>query len=125
MPSQKIVVLNDDQLFLQVVQRLFMRAGYEAVTGHVGPDGHDLICHEQPDLVVLDMQRYHPEEGWQQLRSLRADPATASLPVLMYSSDVHLLRKRAEQLHEAQVAILELPFTPDELLHKIKSVLGA
>ncbi len=123
MPTQKIVVLNDDALFLQVVQRLLIQAGYQVVTGIMGADGQALIRQEQPALAVLDVQRYHPEDGWKQLRLLRDDPATASLPVLMYSSDAHLLRQRAEQLDAAHVTLLELPFTPDDLLRNVATIL--
>jgi CheY-like chemotaxis protein len=123
MAPQKIAVLNDDRTFLQVLKRLLTHAGYTVVIGEIGSTGQQLIRQEQPDLVVVDMQRHQPATGWKYLRALRRDPATTTLPVLVCSSDARLLREQAERLRRAHFEILPLPFTPTELLQKVTHIL--
>jgi CheY-like chemotaxis protein len=125
MASHKIVVLNDDPTFLGVMQRLLRHGGYTVVTGRIGSSGQRLIRQEQPHLVVVDMQRHYPATGWQYLRALRRDPDTATLPVLVFSSDALLLREQARRLDRAHFEVLPLPFTPAELLQKVTSMLAA
>jgi CheY-like chemotaxis protein len=125
MAPQKIALLNDDPTFLQVMRRLLINAGYTVVTGRIGKSGQLLIRREKPDLVLADMQRRHPAVGWRHLRNLRRDPTTATLPVLVFSSDALLLREQARRLRRAHFEVLPLPFTPAELLQKVSLILKA
>ncbi len=58
------------------------------------------------------------------LDRLQADPATRAIPALMISVHVHALRGMVRRLAARGYAVLEKPFTADELLAAIARVIG-
>src|SRR3984893_6757616 len=85
----RILVVDDepDQRFL--LRRIFERAGHEVSDARDGAAALKAVRESVPDLVVTDMMM--PVMGGMELvRCLRADSATAHIPVLAASGDVHL-----------------------------------
>jgi CheY-like chemotaxis protein len=76
------VLLVDDaaevRLLLQVLLEL---DGFTVTTAEDGPAGLAAVAADRPDVVLLDVQ-LPGMDGTQVLRALRADPATAALPVV-------------------------------------------
>lgn len=116
MARPRIVVVNDDALFLLLMQEILEEEGYKAIIQHEGKGAYELIKREMPALVVLDIRLEHPDAGWQVLEQVRLDPHTADVPVLVCSADSRFLRGKARQLRERGCEILEKPFRYDELL---------
>jgi CheY-like chemotaxis protein len=76
------VLLVDDaaevRLLLQVLLEL---DGFTVTTAEDGPAGLAAVVADRPDVVLLDVQ-LPGMDGTQVLSALRADPETASLPVV-------------------------------------------
>jgi CheY-like chemotaxis protein len=77
------VLLIEDSKFLRIAnQHILVKAGYNVVSGG---DGHEALhlagqCH--PDVILLDMML--PKlSGLEVLRTLKQDPATAHIPVII------------------------------------------
>jgi twitching motility two-component system response regulator PilH len=83
--SHLVLVIDDDEIERALLQRCLESAGYRVFTAADGESGVDLVREHQPDLVVLDivMPRLN---GYQTCRRLRAEPSTASIPVLVLTS---------------------------------------
>jgi len=76
-----------DQRFL--LRRIFERAGHEVTDAPDGAAALRMVGESAPDLVLTDMMM--PVMGGAELiRFLRAEPATARIPVLAVSGDSHL-----------------------------------
>lgn len=88
-----------------------MRAGYEVISAADGEEGLRLALEHKPDLVVLDLML--PKlPGLEVLRKLRADPATAPMPVVIVSSlpqtnDQKLLDEGATSYFEKNRLLLD------------------
>jgi CheY-like chemotaxis protein len=85
----RILVVDDepDQRFL--LRRIFERAGHEVSDAGNGAAALKAVRGSALDLVVTDMMM--PVMGGAELiRSLRADSATAQIPILAASGDIHL-----------------------------------
>jgi DNA-binding response OmpR family regulator len=78
-----ILVVDDDADIRQLVAELLRLSGYEAATASSGVEAlAKLGAGEVPSLVLLDVQM--PElDGWDTLRAIRSEAATASLPVVL------------------------------------------
>ncbi len=67
---RKILVIDDDQSFLEALKQAFLSDEYELMTAHCGRDGLQQALAFHPDLVILDVMM--PEmDGWEVCRRLR------------------------------------------------------
>jgi two-component system phosphate regulon response regulator PhoB len=81
----RIVVIEDEDAIRDVVAYNLERAGFAVTTASNGRDGLRLVRDLTPELVLLDLML--PEvDGIEVCRSLRADPATAAIPVIMLTA---------------------------------------
>ena len=113
-----ILVADDDPHIRQVVRFAVEKAGFDVVEAEDGAQALARIAEEEPDLVVLDVMM--PEmDGTEVCRRLRSD---SDVPVVFLSS-------RDEEID--RILGLELggddyvtkPFSPRELMARIKAVL--
>jgi len=83
----------------------------------------ELALVERPDLILLDLMM-PGMDGWEVYRRLRADPRLMQIPVVVLTAKAQSI-DRALGLHIAKVDdYITKPFAPDELLGRIRSVLG-
>ena len=119
MPS--VVVVEDEPAILELLRINLVDAGYEVREAADAETASALLKEELPDLVLLDWM-LPGQSGLAFARSLRADPRTKELPVIMVTA-------RADEAD--RVAGLEAwvddyvtkPFSPRELRARIKAVL--
>jgi CheY-like chemotaxis protein len=78
------------------------------------------LAQVRPDVAVLDLRGVGDAGGLDVLERIRADPRVATMPVLVCSADIELLRARAAELAALPgVASLEKPFRIDALIGAI------
>jgi DNA-binding response OmpR family regulator len=117
-PSRRVLVVDDEPMVVEVVERYLQREGFEVATAGDGAEALALSRSWAPDLVVLDLML--PElDGLEVCRILQKE---SSVPIIM-------LTARGEETD--RVVGLELgaddyivkPFSPRELVARIKAVL--
>jgi CheY-like chemotaxis protein len=79
-----VVVIDDDRRSIDLLTVYAEAAGLRVVSAHDGRRGVELVKALQPAIVVLDIL-LPGLDGWQVLESLKADPATAAIPVVVVS----------------------------------------
>ena len=122
----KSILLVEDSRFLRLAsERVLVRAGYDVVSTGDGEEALKMVRQRLPDLILLDMLL--PKIGGPEiLRTLKGDPATAGVPVIVLSS---LPQKNAEKLiQEGATAYfekskLELDKNSSALLHVVEVAL--
>jgi chemosensory pili system protein ChpA (sensor histidine kinase/response regulator) len=118
------ILLVEDSKFLRIAtERALTKAGYQVVCAGDGEEAVAQATAKLPNLVILDMLL--PKlSGPEVLQKLKANPATAHIPILVLSS---LSRKNEDKLiKEGAAAFLEkgpLLENPSLLLNAIKSAL--
>ncbi len=116
-----ILVIEDEIDIADLIALHLKRDGFTHLLAHDGISGLALAKTERPDLILLDLM-LPGMDGVRVFKELRREPRTLRTPVIM-------LTARAQT--EDRVAGLELgaddyitkPFSPKELLLRIKSVL--
>lgn len=80
------VVLAEDDPDIQLVARLALRrAGFTVTVANNGQEALDAVRRQAPDVVLLDWMM--PElDGPEACRQLKADPATAAIPVIFLTA---------------------------------------
>jgi DNA-binding response OmpR family regulator len=81
----RVVLVEDDADYAEIYKLRLEQDGYQVRVARDGEAALELIRATWPDLVYLDI-RLPKLDGLEVLRSLRADPATATLPVIVLSN---------------------------------------
>lgn len=77
----KILIVEDNEENRDALSRRLQRRGFEVVMAFDGKLGVAAAKTESPDLILMDMNM--PEvDGWEATRQVKADPATAHIPVI-------------------------------------------
>lgn len=86
MPNkERVLLIDDDSVTLKLAAHVFEKAGYEVHTASHGSEGLHKIETVQPALVILDVMM--PDmSGLDVCARLRANPATAWLPIILLSA---------------------------------------
>ncbi len=81
MAGETVLVVEDNEKNLKLVRDLLRLRGYQVLEGRTAEQGLRLAAECQPSLVLMDIQL--PDlDGASALQRLRADPATARIPVV-------------------------------------------
>jgi two-component system OmpR family response regulator len=120
--TKRILIVDDDVELRELLRGYLGGNGFDvAVAGDAAALRRQLAAGAMPDLLILDLM-LPGEDGLALCRALRADPATAALPILM-------LTARGEDtdriigLEMGADDYLPKPFNPRELLARIRSIL--
>ncbi len=89
---------------------------------HDGEEGLARVRASTPDVILMDV-RMPKMDGWATCRALKADPATASIPILMMSGLHRNAPDRARGLDSGADAYLCKPFEADELVAQVRVLL--
>jgi len=121
--GRRILIIDDEDDIREVAQiSLEALGGWEVTTATCGADGLAKAVAERPDAILLDVMM--PDmDGPTTFRSLRADPATESIPVVLLTAKVRAADRQV--LHDLGVdAVLAKPFDPVTLSDEIAAALG-
>ncbi|MBI5365498.1 MAG: response regulator, partial [Planctomycetes bacterium] len=122
----RVLVIDDDPSVHDLMSRLLAKDGFTVVPALSGPEGLRLARECRPVAVTLDVLM--PEmDGWAVLAAFKADPALASIPIVMVTMEQNralgfalgvsdFLTKPVDR--EQLVAILQRyhPTTPSRIL---------
>jgi two-component system cell cycle response regulator len=83
--SRRVLVVDDDPRLLHIVAMYLGIEGYDVIIAPDGQAGLAEVAKQRPDLIILDIMM-PGMDGIETCRRIRADPATAEIPVLMFSA---------------------------------------
>ena len=117
----KVLIIDDDGDTRELVQMALSLARMEPSTASSGKEGIAKAAREQPDAILLDVMMPFMD-GPATLRALRADPQTASIPVMFLTASAMIAEvERLESLDV--VGVLPKPFDPATLGLKVRAAL--
>ena len=120
--KQRILVVDDEPEAVELVEFNLKQAGYAVSTAADGAEALKKARTQTPDLIVLDVML--PEmDGFEICKVLRLDPATAKVPIIMLTAKAAEI-DRVLGLELGADDYLTKPFSPRELLLRIKKILS-
>jgi class 3 adenylate cyclase len=117
----KILVVDDTPANVKLLSDLLTYKGYEVVTAASGAEALEKVEAWQPDLVLLDILM-PGMNGYEVCRTIRKDPATEILPVVMVTS-LDPAEERINGLEAGADDFLAKPVDEQELLVRVRSLL--
>lgn len=118
----KTILIADDEDSLRLLIRTTLEAPETVLLeASDGVAALDLARSARPDLIVLDWMM-PGKSGLEVAQEVRADPATAGIPILMLTA-MGQEKDRQQGLAAGVQAYLVKPFSPLELLDRVQEVL--
>jgi len=119
--KEKILIVEDEKDIVKMLEYNLKKEGFKTLVAHDGEDAIDAANTKFPDLILLDLM-LPGLDGFEVCKTLKAERKTASVPIIMLT---------AKSQESDKVVGLELgaddyvtkPFSPRELIARIKAVL--
>ena len=120
----RIAVVEDDSMMQKVFRAMFEAQDCELRIWGDGASALRELADEKPDLVILDVNL--PDmTGHDVCRSLKSDPKTSSIPILMLTGEARELQNRVQALELGADDYLFKPISPRILVARVTSILRA
>lgn len=117
----KILIVDDEPAIREMIGFTLGLGGFEYVEAGDAAEAREMIADEAPDLVLLDWM-LPGESGYELARKLKKDVSTRELPIIMLTARGEELDK-VRGLDAGSDDYVTKPFSPRELLSRIKAVL--
>jgi DNA-binding response OmpR family regulator len=114
-----VLIVEDEANIARIVQHNLERAGFATDIAADGEAALERARAGGADLVILDLL-LPGIDGWAVAERLKADPATASIPILMLS----IVADRERGLAVGAADYMTKPFTMSDLVERVKSLLA-
>ena len=120
--GKHVLLIEDEPNIIQAISFILARDGWHVSNHADGADALAVIGRLKPDMVILDLM-LPGRSGYEILADLRADQATAGLPVLMLTAKGQSRdRDEAERLGASR--FMTKPFANRDILAAVREMAG-
>jgi len=116
-----ILIVEDNDKNMKLVRDVLQAKGYATIEAGTGEDGVRLAAEHTPDLVLMDIH-LPGISGIEALSRLRADAATAAIPVAAVTASV-MQQDRAMIMDAGFDAYVSKPISLREFLDTVRTLL--
>ncbi|MEZ4670938.1 MAG: response regulator [Anaerolineae bacterium] len=114
-----VLLIEDDPGIANSMEQILNLAGYTTTLALEGVAGIEAAQTHKPDLILCDLMM-PMLSGYEVLKSLRADPTTSTIPIIIVSA----LTDRIQQRRGMELGAddyLTKPFDPEELISAVQT----
>lgn len=120
---RRLLIVDDERKNRQLIEVMLGEEGYQLSTASCGEDALAMIAISAPDLVLLDVMM-PGMDGYQVAARIKADPATAHIPVVILTA-LGDRNSKAHGLSAGAVHYLTKPVNRAELSACVRGLLRA
>jgi twitching motility two-component system response regulator PilH len=122
-PGTRILIIDDSPTVIFAFKKILQNNGLVLLEALDAEKGIVLAREQKPDLIFLDIV-LPGMNGFAALRTMRRDPSTQAIPIIMISSN----EQATEQFFGSKIGaddFLKKPFTRNEVYHHMANLLDA
>lgn len=119
--NARVLVIDDDEMFLRVVTRLLSSVGYDVFQGATGAEGLRAAAEHRPDVILLDVA-LPDANGIRLCPEIKQLPGLADCFVVLISGQFTESDNQAEGLEIGADGYLLKPVPPRELLARVQTM---
>ncbi|MEH2231833.1 MAG: CHASE2 domain-containing protein [Nostoc sp.] len=120
--APQILIVDDDRIHCSMLTNLLQEIGCRTLEATDGKHGLQVAIEHNPDVILLDLAMPNMD-GFELMVHLQANPQTCSIPIIVSSASV-FESNRQRSLEAGATAFLPKPLQIDELLNRLRSLLG-
>jgi DNA-binding response OmpR family regulator len=117
----KVLIVDDNPTAIKMLELAFTRAGYEVDVAGDGVEALAKIPLVRPDMVIMDIMMPNMD-GFEATRQLRANPATANIPIIVLTARDRIEDKLSGFESGADDYVVK-PVLPSELVARVNALL--
>lgn len=118
--KQKILIIEDEKVLLQAIEKKLQHEGYSTVTAFDGEEGLQRAREEKPDLILLDILM--PKlDGFGVLEALKKE--SLNIPVIIISNSGQAVEIERALAMGIKDYLVKAEFNPEEVVAKVASAL--
>ena len=118
--GKTVLLIEDEPNIIEAIRFILSRDGWTVHTHSDGRSAVDAVRDKAPDVVILDVM-LPGKSGFDILRDIRADEATAALPVLMLTAKGQTKdRELAQQIGVSR--FMAKPFSNNDVLSAVRDL---
>jgi diguanylate cyclase (GGDEF)-like protein len=122
MQRNRILLIDDEPDTIYLLRFALERADYEVTTVGTVADAMQAAHAEVPDLILLDLV-LGEDNGLDICRSLRANPATSTLPIVLVTGKLRTEFDTVEGFRAGADDYIMKPFRPAEVVARVAAIL--
>lgn len=122
MPPSTILVVDDEDDLMNLVRYNLVKEGYKVVTAADGRTAMEQVWAHRPDLIVLDLM-LPDRSGVDICRDIKNDEGTQKIPIIMLTARSSETDRITGFEAGAEDYVVK-PFSPKELVLRVKAMLG-
>ena len=122
-PGLRVLVIDDSPTIVALLKRMLQQNQLDVLEAFDAESGIEIARKEVPDLIFLDIV-LPGMDGFNALRTLRRDPITKHLPIIMISGNA----QATEQFYVQRIGaddFMKKPFSRAEVFMRIEALLDA
>jgi len=121
--AKKILLVEDEEIIIDLLQKKLANEGYEITVARNGLDGLEKMRKIKPDLVLLDI--IMPKlGGFGVMEEMRKDPELKNTPIIIISNSGQPVELNRAQELGAKDWLIKTEFDPQEVLDKVAKQIG-
>jgi DNA-binding response OmpR family regulator len=121
--AKKILVIDDDPVFVHLLQSSLKKAGYDVLVALDGINGYHMARNVKPDLIILDILM-PVLNGYSVCGFLKMHKECYKIPIILISTQqVHLKTDFDDETRPE--GYFTKPINTDEVLRKVQELIGS
>ncbi len=120
-PGTRVLVIDDSPTIVALLKRMLQQNGLTVLEAFDAESGIEIARREVPDMIFLDIV-LPGMDGFRALRTLRRDPITKDLPIIMISGNA----QATEQFYVQRIGaddFMKKPFSRAEVFGRVEALL--
>ncbi len=121
--SQKILIIEDEEIISNLLSKKLSQLGYEVKIAFNGQEGLEMLYKEKPDLVLLDIIM-PKKDGFETIAEMKSDETLKDIPIIIISNSgqpVELNKAREMGVNDW---LIKTDFDPQEVIQKVNKALA-
>jgi DNA-binding response OmpR family regulator len=119
--ERTVLIVDDDTVILRLLEVNFEMEGFLVRTAVDGQEGLEVARAEAPDIIISDVMMPRMN-GLELVATLKSDPATAAIPVILLSAKAQVSDIKAG-LDAGADDYVTKPFEPHDLVERVIKLL--
>jgi len=119
--KEKILIVEDEKDIAKMLDYNLKKEGFRTISCYEGEDALDLASREHPDLIILDLM-LPGIDGLEVCKTLKKESKSSGIPIIMLTAKAQEADK-VVGLELGADDYVTKPFSPRELLARVKAVL--
>ncbi|NJL84662.1 MAG: response regulator [Chloroflexaceae bacterium] len=119
--SHKILVIDDSKVIRMRVKDMLPAGNFEVIEAKDGLEGYNLICQENPNLIMLDFL-LPKMSGWEVFQEIQKQQRLKAIPLVLMSGRKEEVTEKISEPFQ-HFAFVEKPFDQKQLVDGIREAM--